>query len=654
MTTFLIVLGITLAAIMVLYMAARIISGQTLLRSEIIQRTEIEADHYYFLPGFSMSIQATALVEITKSEDDKTIEGASLLQLTLDPTISIVPDTEELVRVKYYGDWFSNDEISIVTSANALLENVSTSVEDRIGPIISQFTAAPASFLTGLRQLEALRKPVRKEQVIKRITEIREFSRTFTVSCKELHGKTIAKEWVLVIPGLRKGARKVVDASFTITNKGKEWRAKKGLQFDGLLTRPLVEQQWAVQVSNKPGLTLFSATVPDLSTIIKVPVRRGYFIKKQQLPAFSNGLLLSNTINKPSEIEAFASIPINIFKAIFSIPAQLLQFRIIRNKQETEYEKSALELVKARAATREAQAGKSIEKLTNEVNALKEKLKTTGEQAPLQRQPQEELEEPVPELGKLPAEPVQKRSSLVQGETIRAEIAAAQAAAIELPKDCFWNKQLPNNWDDYNNKINGQKNCIPAAAAHTITCWTSNAQPEIVRFPQTTIDEVYGREAEIDPDTGLPDGCILSSFLDGWKEAGVGNHTIIDYRALTDQDEEEMKLAVFLFGGCIAGFKMPQTAQKQSTKWEVVAGTPALSAAPDSWGGHAVAVIGYDEQGLLIVSWGRVIEVTWEFYKKYNDESYTMLSADWLINGQHSPSKTDLASLHQALNDFNS
>jgi len=653
MQTFLIVLGSCLGAIMLLYLFARWYSGTTLFKSKVIAPSDIEADQYYYLPAFSMDIKATAQVEVTKTEDGKIILEASLQQLILDPTVSIVPDTEELVMVTYHGDWFSNDDLTIATSSNGLLDNVAAASEDRIGQIIAQFTSAPKAVLEDMN-LIAFQKEVEKPAITNKVTEVQEFNRNFKLSCKDLRAQKISREWKFLVPGLHAGDRKEINASFTITNKGELGKSSKdkNINFDGLITRRLVEQQWEINVEDKLGVTVFSCTVPDLSTVIKIPVKRGYFIKKQQQPKFSNGLLVSNTINKPSEIEAFASIPINIGKAILTIPAQLLQFKINRNKQETEYEKSVLELVKARMATQEVQSGTSIKKVTDQVSDLQSKLKLIETQNKLQ--PPQVTPEPLPSLGKLPAEPPVKVASLESLSNIRAEISPGSTGKTELDPSFFLNKNFAGNWVDYGKKISGQNNCIPAAAAHTITCWTSNAKPVAASFSQQTIDEVYAREAEKDPNTGLPNGCILSRFLDGWQSKGVGGHVILDYAKLRTQDRDEMKKSLFLYGGAIAGFKMPKTASRQSAKWEVVPGSPELSAEPDSWGGHAVAVVGYDENGLLVVSWGRVIQVTWAFYEKYNDESFTMLSLDWLKDDKISPSKFDLATLQKRLNEFNS
>jgi hypothetical protein len=54
-------------------------------------------------------------------------------------------------------------------------------------------------------------------------------------------------------------------------------------------------------------------------------------------------------------------------------------------------------------------------------------------------------------------------------------------------------------------------------------------------------------------------------------------------------------------------------------------------AAPGSWGGHAVAVAGFDAEGLTVVTWGRLQRMDWAFWAKYADEAFCILDTmDWL------------------------
>lgn len=645
---FFIILGIVLGAFILTYIVAIFASGPSILRSRILKTKNNKgdkADHYYYLPGASLTIQATALVEVKKEVATNIILKTSLVQLAFEPQASIVPDTSQLIALDYRSQWFFNEEVKMTTTSTSLLENISTVSEDRIGSIVSQFTNAGKAAIVEQRY-EA--KPEAESTGVETITETIEFKRQFIIPGDDLMKGEIQVAWQIVVKGIYESFPTPIDAGFSLNTPNP--LAPINLQsnkFMGILTRPLVKQNWKITPNDELEPVPFTCIVPDPSYLIVVPVRRSFFVKRSQMPKLTNGILVENYINKPSEAEGLASIPINILKAIFSIPAQLLQFRIIRNKQEVEYDKSVVESITARQARQEAEAKKKVKELMEDIQELKEKVGQTEAKKTPQKQTQELKEkELVPELGKLPA----LKPEEMLDEEAGHEVMEVKTETRPVPPSHFWHEKSPLPWMDYQNTINGKLNCIPVSSAHIITMWTSFAKESALVLLQNSVDEAFEREGVKDPQTGKLLGCVLSSYLKGWKEKGVGGHTILDYAKLTTGKIQQLKQCIFQFGGCIVGFRMPATAKAQLNKWEVIEGTP--SSAPGSWGGHAVAAIGYGNDSFMIISWGRMIEVTWEFYEKYSDESYTMLSTDWLDKDNKSPSgfdPTELKSLLRAV-----
>ena len=638
METFFIVLGITLGIFILIYIIAIFVAGQTILQSRIIRSTDVngnQADHYYYLPKHSMTINATALVGLARDPSTQKIKASRLIQLTLEPQTSIVPDTSQLIALNYKGHWFFSDEVKVTTSSASLIENISSIAEDKIGQIVSQFTGAGKSLLDNIK-LEGF--AVDEEHRVGEPTETIEFKRQFTISDDDLQKGDFTVSWKIYVKGEYEKEIEPVNADFSMKtpNVFPPLTTQK-VSFEGILTRPLINQTWKIQPKKDLTSSSFKCLVPNPSVLLVVPVRRSYFAKRQQMPKFSNGMLVENYINKPAEAEGLASIPINIAKAIVSIPAQLLQFKIIHLKQETEYEKETLALFNARQARHEAETGKSVKQLITELDEWKTKVSDLETKTKPQRPtpPPVTPKEKVPKLGKLPATDTDAMKLMSFAEGAEEVIALA---GIEIPESKFWNDKFRGNWMDYKNNIDGELNCIPAAAAHIVTSWTSQTNAVATVLTQDDVDIAYQREVEKDPETGELKGCVLSQFLAGWKQKGIGNHMIQDYAMVRKKRKDKLQHCIFCFGACMVGFQMPSTARDQFSRWEVIADTSEVSSRPGSWGGHAVAAIGYDKDILLIISWGRVIEVTWEFYEKYNDESYTMLSSDWVNNEISSPS----------------
>jgi hypothetical protein len=81
-----------------------------------------------------------------------------------------------------------------------------------------------------------------------------------------------------------------------------------------------------------------------------------------------------------------------------------------------------------------------------------------------------------------------------------------------------------------------------------------------------------------------------------------------------------------------------------SVPWVVPSQGPVNDAAPDPKFGHCVAAVGYDKQDLHVISWATVKKMSWQFYMDYADESYAVLSGDF-ISSKEAPSGFDLNQL---------
>jgi hypothetical protein len=186
--------------------------------------------------------------------------------------------------------------------------------------------------------------------------------------------------------------------------------------------------------------------------------------------------------------------------------------------------------------------------------------------------------------------------------------------------------------------------CTCAAAGHMIMEWTANASTEI--YPSdTAIVAAYSAVSGYDPLTGDNDnGAVEVDVLNYWRKTGIANHKIDAYVACEPRNHSHVKAAVYLFGGCYIGLALPLSARNQDI-WSVVGGP---NSRPNSWGGHAVNICAFDEHYLTCVTWGALKKMSWAFWDKYCDESYALLSQDFISNGI-APNSIDWKSLQQDL-----
>jgi hypothetical protein len=190
--------------------------------------------------------------------------------------------------------------------------------------------------------------------------------------------------------------------------------------------------------------------------------------------------------------------------------------------------------------------------------------------------------------------------------------------------------------------------CTCAAAGHLIHAWTSRFGPAVI-LPTRVVERAYSQITGYDPRTGKRDtGADVLTVLNYWRKSGFGGHHIEAFASLERHHQLHIRAAIFLFGGVYVGLGLPRSARRKKI-WRVPPSGPHGHGRPDSWGGHVVPIIGYDEHGLTAISWGRRQRMTWGFWQTYCDEAYAVLARDLFDGQKKAPAGLDLKGLRAAL-----
>jgi hypothetical protein len=237
-------------------------------------------------------------------------------------------------------------------------------------------------------------------------------------------------------------------------------------------------------------------------------------------------------------------------------------------------------------------------------------------------------------LGKLPARSDVRTLSLAR--YVDRSVLPEPPARLDLAAPV-------GDWPMYGNDRLGD--CTTAAAGHMIEAWTAAAAGRPVEISERAVVDAFEAVKVVDPATG-EEGAIELDVLRFWRTAGIGEHRIGAFARVSVADHMLVRTAASLFGGVYIGLQLPLTAQEQSV-WDW-SGRLDGPASPGSWGGHAVDVVGYDDGGLTVVTWGTLQRLTWPFWDRYCDEAYALLSVDYLAEGR-SPQGFDLAALQRDL-----
>lgn len=167
--------------------------------------------------------------------------------------------------------------------------------------------------------------------------------------------------------------------------------------------------------------------------------------------------------------------------------------------------------------------------------------------------------------------------------------------------------------------------CTIASRAHQILFWSSIAGNPRIPSDKLCLEQYYKM-------TGGPDsGLVIQDVLKSWFTGAIGTDRILAYAKVNPQDLNEVRQAIDLFGSVTLGVELPTfiTAaldQGKVLNWDVPAGGMTLD--PD--GGHCIPIMDYDADSFTCVTWGQLMKMSVAFYKQVVDESWAVLSSDWL------------------------
>lgn len=177
-------------------------------------------------------------------------------------------------------------------------------------------------------------------------------------------------------------------------------------------------------------------------------------------------------------------------------------------------------------------------------------------------------------------------------------------------------------WGMYLNDVKGD--CTCAAVGHIIMSWRIQ---EGNTTPPPTDSDVLSLYNYVNG--GQDEGSTCLFVLNTWRKWGIASDKLGAYVSIDPHNLNHIKLAVWMFGAVYVGIALPKTARTTET-WDVPSSGPVGDAAVGSWGGHAVNIVGYTEVGPIVVTWGRLQQMTWNFWTTYADEAYAPVDTpDW-------------------------
>lgn len=133
------------------------------------------------------------------------------------------------------------------------------------------------------------------------------------------------REWGMQVEVARSSDQLAIEVDPAPTAIGRPHA--RGGSVDGIAYRPatpvhLIARAAGVETNRKTIL------VPDQKRTAYIDINRADLVEKLSVLEFENGILQKVNTTKPSEALAIATLPVEVLKAVVSIPAELVQFKI--------------------------------------------------------------------------------------------------------------------------------------------------------------------------------------------------------------------------------------------------------------------------------------------------------------------------------------
>lgn len=170
--------------------------------------------------------------------------------------------------------------------------------------------------------------------------------------------------------------------------------------------------------------------------------------------------------------------------------------------------------------------------------------------------------------------------------------------------------------------------CTIAAVVHADQA-TASLTKEVWTYPgDATVEKKYFQLTG-GPDTGLVEADVLKAWI---SKGGLFGQQLAAFAPLHVKHTPVIKQATALCGAVYTGVLIPNVAMQQFDDHQAWALTHT-SADNDIDGGHAIPIVGYNAIGPIFITWGALQQATWEWWLKYGEEAYAVITSEVKARG---------------------
>jgi hypothetical protein len=180
--------------------------------------------------------------------------------------------------------------------------------------------------------------------------------------------------------------------------------------------------------------------------------------------------------------------------------------------------------------------------------------------------------------------------------------------------------------------------CTIAALAHTVTAYRGLVGKEKI-MSKAAVVKLYMHLTG-----GLDSGLNELDVLNYWRAHAVSGDEILAFATIDPKNHTHIEQAITLFGGVYLGFQVQQNCVQEFNARQPWTPGPLTN------DGHAVFAVGYDQNGVTVLTWGNTQQATWSWWDECVDEAYAILppeakSPDFAPGFNIAQLQTDLAAV---------
>lgn len=225
-------------------------------------------------------------------------------------------------------------------------------------------------------------------------------------------------------------------------------------------------------------------------------------------------------------------------------------------------------------------------------------------------------------------------------------VRIVQDQEIKVPTSTNRRAKFKGTWGMLGNDKYGC--CDWSGWAHSLMSMSADEGGKWMPTDQIVTSAYMKYTNNVDQGTNMLDACNLR-IHNTWSNFGQKKADFFVGLDLGAHLQTSVSAGIYLVGSSRLGVALPLAYQRNPYSWTMPPVNADSSWQPGSWGGHAVDAIDFDADGVWLVTWGKLIKVSWAALQYIMQEGYAMSHPNFRNRKGDTPAGLTLAMVKKYL-----